>query len=128
MSASDPSSPVSGLNHVVLAGRLSSAPVERALASGSVLWSLEVTTETESGACSVPVVWFDPSSPPLLDAGSEVLVRGTVRRRFFRSGGGTQSRTEVLAEEVVDLADRRRARGFLRRVGADVAARLDTVL
>mgnify|MGYP003704667129 FL=1 len=83
---------------------------------------------TRPGACSVPVVWFDPSSPPLLDAGSEVLVRGTVRRRFFRSGGGTQSRTEVLAEEVVDLADRRRARGFLRRVGADVAARLDTVL
>lgn len=128
MSATDRPSPVSGLNLVVLAGRLSSAPVERSLASGSVLWSLEVTTETDTGTCSVPVVWFDPAAPPAFDVGDAVLVRGTVRRRFFRSAGGTQSRTEVRADEVVGLADRRRARSFLRRAGGEVAEGLESVL
>ena len=117
-----------GVNVVVLAGRLSSAPVERSLVSGSVLWSLEVTTEIDGGSCSVPVVWFDPPAAPVLDAGDVVLVRGTVRRRFFRSAGGTQSRTEVRADEVVAAADRRRARAFLRRAGGDLADRLETVL
>ena len=34
-------------------------------------------------------------------AGAEVVVVGSVRRRFFRAGGATQSRTEVVAEQVV---------------------------
>lgn len=127
MSESSNSAPA-GVNVVVLAGRLSSAPVERSLASGSVLWSLEVSTETDSGTCSVPVVWFDPPSSPSLDAGDTVLVRGTVRRRFFRTAGGTQSRTEVRADEVVAVADRRRAKAFLRRTGGDLAGRLESVL
>lgn len=126
---SEASSPATaGVNVVVLAGRLSSAPVERSLASGSVLWSLEVSTETDSGTCSVPVVWFDPPSAPSFEAGDAVLVRGTVRRRFFRSAGGTQSRTEVRADEVVAIVDRRRAKGFLRRAGVDLAGRLESVL
>lgn len=117
-----------GINVVVLAGRLSSAPVERVLASGSVLWSLEVTTETDDGTCSVPVVWFDPPSPPAFEAGDAVLVQGTVRRRFFRSAGGTQSRTEVRADEVVATADRRRAKAFVKRAGGAVVSRLDVAL
>jgi single-strand DNA-binding protein len=31
----------------------------------------------------------------------EVIVVGTVRRRFFRAGGATQSRTEVVADRIV---------------------------
>jgi single-strand DNA-binding protein len=37
-----------------------------------------------------------PASP-----GSEVVVAGHVRRRFFRAGGVTQSRTEVVATRVI---------------------------
>ena len=52
------------LNAVVLCGRLSSAPLERQLPSGSMLWSLEVSTEVAEGTLSVPVAWFDPPNAP----------------------------------------------------------------
>ena len=74
------------MNVVVLRGTLSSDPIDRTLASGSTIWSLEVTTRTEEGAFSVPVAWADPPHPPRVTAGDEVVVVGQVRRRFFRSG------------------------------------------
>jgi single-strand DNA-binding protein len=43
----------------------------------------------------------------LTNAGDEVVVIGRVRKRFFRVGGATQSRTEVVATRVVPA--RRRA-------------------
>ena len=42
-----------------------------------------------------------PAWASALDAGAEVAVLGRVRRRFFRAGGLTQSRTEVVASRVV---------------------------
>ena len=36
-----------------------------------------------------------------LEPGGELIVTGRVRRRFFRAGGATQSRTEVVATAVV---------------------------
>jgi single-strand DNA-binding protein len=44
-----------------------------------------------------------------------VVVVGSVRRRFFRVGGATQSRTEVVADRVVAA---RRAREVRRMLGA----------
>jgi single-strand DNA-binding protein len=113
------------MNHVLLTGRLSSAPQCRELASGSSLWSLELTTDTPEGAWSVPVAWFDPASPPQFAAGDEVVVVGAVRRRFFRTAGGTQSRTEVVAAEVVAAAATRRARTVLRRAAERLGAMVD---
>ncbi len=103
------------MNHVLLVGRLSSRPQQRSLASGSVLWSLELTTDTPDGAWSVPVACFDPPSELGFDAGDEVVVVGAVRRRFFRSAGGTQSRTEVVATDVVATSARRKVQRLLRR-------------
>ncbi len=103
------------MNHVQLLGRLSSAPQERTLASGSVLWSLELTTDTPDGAWSVPVAWFDPAVPVSFTTGDEVVVVGAVRRRFFRGAGGTQSRTEVVASEVVAASAKRKVQRVLRR-------------
>ena len=89
------------MNVVVLYGTLSSDPVMRSLASGSLLCSLEVTTTVSDGpAASVPVAWFDPPSEVTWSAGDAVVVSGVVRRRFFRSGSVTQSRTEVVADRV----------------------------
>jgi hypothetical protein len=105
------------MNIVVLRGHLSSVPVARVLASGSTLYTLEVTTVTSDGTASVPVAWFDPSTPPEWEAGAEVVVRGMVRRRFFRVAAATQSRTEVVAAEVVAATDRRRVRRLLERLG-----------
>lgn len=111
------------MNRVVLRGRLSSTPQQRVLTSGTVLCSLEVTTDTPDGAWSVPVAWFDPPASATFDTGDEVVVVGAVRRRFFRTGAGTQSRTEVVAEHVVAARSRRKVERLLereaQRLGAD---------
>lgn len=112
------------MNLVVLRGRLSSSPVRRDLASGSVLVSLEVTTDTAEGAVSAPVTWFDPPAAPGWEAGHEVVVVGVVKRRFFRTSAGTQSRTEVVAAEVIDASRRRQAERAVARA-AEKLGRLD---
>jgi len=110
------------MNHVVLVGRLSSDPQQRSLVSGSVLWSLELTTDTPDGAWSVPVAWFDPPIAPVFGVGDELVVLGSVRRRFFRTPAGTQSRTEVVASEVVAATSRRKVTSLLRRASERLGA------
>jgi single-strand DNA-binding protein len=92
------------MNVAILRGALSRPPEVRQLPSGDLLVSYEVTVpgEGERRAESVPVVWpAAPAKAAELDADAEVVVVGRVRRRFFRAGGVTQSRTEVVAERVV---------------------------
>jgi single-strand DNA-binding protein len=90
-------------NVVVVAGRLSRPAEQRVLPSGERLVAVQVTVDrTGDRAETVPVVWFDaPASAATLDIEEEVVVVGRVRRRFFRAGGSTQSRTEVVADAVV---------------------------
>ncbi|HVL28291.1 MAG TPA: single-stranded DNA-binding protein [Acidimicrobiales bacterium] len=99
-------------NVVVLVGRLARPAQLRHLPSGDFLVEYQVTVpRTGQRADSVPVVWERaPASASSLDAGDEVVVVGRVRRRFFRAGGGTASRTEVVAESVVPSRLAKRAR------------------
>ena len=71
----------------------------------------------ESGkAETVPVVWFQPpASAGDYDVDEKVVVVGRVRRRFFRGAGGTQSRTEVVADAVVPARQAKRARAALEK-------------
>jgi len=70
----------------------------------------------------VPVVWHEaPASAAALVAGAEVVVVGHIARRFFRAGGTTQSRTEVVADAVVPAGQRKRARAALERAVAAVS-------
>lgn len=114
-------------NVAVVRGVLSRDPRATALASGSTVWQLDVTVhEDDRPAASVPVAWFDPpASAASLAAGREVVVVGRVVRRFFRAGGGTASRTEVVADRVVPASARVRVRtaiaGAVARLGADAA-------
>jgi hypothetical protein len=66
----------------------------------------------------VPVTWSGPAgTAPGLDAdtGDAVVAVGRVRRRFFRAGGVTQSRTEVVAASVVLPRTAGRARSGVER-------------
>ena len=92
------------MNVVTLRGRLSRPAEERTLPSGDRLVQLELTVARPGDkAESVPVVCFDaPATVAGLDVDEEVVILGRVRRRFFRTGGGTQSRTEVVADQVVN--------------------------
>lgn len=103
------------LNLVFLTGELCRPAQAVELPSGDRLLSLEVTVRPDGGpAEAVPVQWSDPPGWALgLEAGTTVAVLGRVRRRFFRSGGTTQSRTEVVARRVVRASARTRVRALV---------------
>lgn len=112
------------VNVAVISGRLSRPAARRVLPSGSVVVSLEVTVRGgDAPAETVPVAWTGaPAWASTLEVDQEVLVVGRVRRRFFRSAGTNQSRTEVVAEQVLRLPAARRARRALAEVGARLEA------
>jgi single-strand DNA-binding protein len=104
-------------NVAVLIGRLARPAEPRDLPSGDRLVQYEVTVPRQSGrAESVPVVWFDaPATAGDYDVDEKVVVVGRVRRRFFRTPGGTQSRTEVVADAVVPTRQAKRAQAAVDR-------------
>ena len=112
------------MNLVALKGRLTRPAESRELPSGDRLVALDLTVrEPDQPAASVPVVWHDaPASAADLAAEDEVVVVGRVRRRFFRAGGATQSRTEVVAEVVVPARQHKRVASALDRARLRVSA------
>ena len=93
-----------GANVTVLRGRLNRPAEERLLPSGERVAEFEVRIPphlTSARVETVNVVWPDAKTDiASLGVDDEVVVVGRVRRRFFRSGGLTQSRTEVVADTV----------------------------
>lgn len=102
-------------NLVILRGALARPAAQIELPSGTRMATLEVTVRRPEGpAEGVPVSWSDPPAwVTVADTGTEVMVLGRVRRRFFRAGGVTQSRTEVVAARVVRLSNRRQVSALL---------------
>ena len=112
--------PTLSANMVVLAGRLARPAEMRELPSGDHLVAYELTVPREGArAESVPVVWFEaPARAADHDVDEQVVVVGRVRRRFFRAGGSTQSRTEVVADVVVAARQRKRVRAAVEKAQA----------
>ncbi len=117
-------------NLAVVRGTLTNDPHVRELPTGGVVLQFDVSTTVSTmidradrtAKVSVPVAWSDPSPAQrrMLASGVEVVVLGTIRRRFFRVAGATQSRTEVVADTVVPNRRRTQVAAALR----DVADRL----
>lgn len=103
-------------NLVVLRGTVSSEPRLIELPSGSVVTQLQITTRRDEVAETVPVAVFDRAVD--VTTGDELVLAGHVRRRFFRVGGSTQSRTEVVA---TDIASATRSRSVARLLRHAVA-------
>jgi single-strand DNA-binding protein len=109
---------------------LSRDPEHRQLPSGDRLAALEVTVRPDAAegaarpkAESVPVAWFDPPrAVARLAAGDDVVVVGRVRRRFYRAGGATVSRTEVVADRVVPARSAAKVATALARLGPPLGA------
>ncbi len=102
-------------NVAVLRGVVRGDPTIRELPSGGTVAQFDVATTIGSGHATervvVPVAWSEPATSSrawLVDA-TDLVVVGTVRRRFFRVGGATQSRTEVVADRVVPARRRTQA-------------------
>ena len=92
-------------NLVLLRGTITNEPVERTLASGDTVTHVELSTEVDGRSVTVPVAV--PDRAVTVGAGDTVVAVGHVRRRFFRAGGVTQSRTEVVAAELIKASRRR---------------------
>ena len=114
------------INLAVLVGALTKTPEPRLLADGSTVWELDLTIRREGRpAATVPVSWAGPPQgvePASWSSGDELFVVGAVRRRFYRAGGATVSRTDVLADAVVPTRQRKRVAALL----ADAIAPLTT--
>lgn len=89
------------MNSVILAGTVTTTPRRVELPGGTVYWTFDMTTPHNDESLGVPVRFEGEAEPAWLVEGAEVSLVGTVRRRFFRAGGITQSRTEVVADVVV---------------------------
>ena len=102
-------------NIAVIRGTVQREPSLRTLPTGTVVAQFDLAAEFDAGdrvaTVAVPVAWHDPTTAQLdlLTAASDVVVVGTVRRRFFRAGGATQSRTEVVADVVIPVRRRKQA-------------------
>lgn len=96
------------VNVVVLAGTIAAEPVERQLPSGDEVTEIRLSVP-EAGKRLLPLpvtVWHTAVGKRALKdlaKGDEVLVHGTLARRFYRSGAGARSLTEVIASGIKKL-------------------------
>lgn len=113
-------------NVVALVGRLARPPEFKELPSGDRLVTYEVTVARDGErAEGVPVVWFGaPLSAVDHDVDDAVVIVGRVRRRFYRAGGATQSRTEVVADTVVAARQAKRAAAALESARARLTTQM----
>lgn len=107
-------------NVAVIRGAVHGEPHVRDLPGGGLVAQFDMTTrircDGRDSSISVPIAWNDPTAAQLgvLVPGAEMVVIGTVRRRFFRVGGATQSRTEVVADAVIPARRHKRVSTALR--------------
>ena len=111
------------INLAVISGVMTNEPVCRELPDGATVAQFDVSTTVDRDGrpanVSVPVSWRNPTDAALsaLVPGDDVVVVGRVERRFFRTGGSTQSRTELVADRCLP-ARRRKSVGSLLAAAA----------
>jgi single-strand DNA-binding protein len=91
------------MNIAVVRGVVLRDPTERTLATGQKAVSLDVSVSYEDRPNeNLEVVWLDPPRNLVVPRqGNEVVAIGRVRRRFYKTGAGVVSRTEVVADTVL---------------------------
>jgi single-strand DNA-binding protein len=96
------------VNVVVLAGTVSADPVERTMPSGDQVTELKVSVpEAGKRLLPIPVAAWHGSvgkrTVKTIKKGDVVLIHGQLVRRFYRSGAGARSLTEVVASGLKKL-------------------------
>lgn len=98
-----PALPLLPNNLAVLRGFIAKPPIARQLPAGGTVLQFDVVIEGTRSLAS-PVALHDATAS--LAEGDHVIVVGQVIRRFFRTGGITASRTEVVATSVIKATKR----------------------
>lgn len=114
-------------NVTILVGRLIRPPERRTLPSGETVVGLEVAVHPDDGPSdSVNVAWYGaPAAAERWLDGEQILVTGRTRRRFFRVGGATQSRTEVVATLAVPTRRSAAVRSALEAAAGELLGVID---
>ncbi|MGZ4776857.1 MAG: single-stranded DNA-binding protein [Oryzihumus sp.] len=102
--------PVTGVNEVILLGRLTAAPQERELPSGDVICTFRLSVPRAgrtpmTSRSQQTTDWVDCVSAAARvrrtalgwQVGDQVEVAGALRRRFYRAAGQASTRLEVEA-------------------------------
>jgi hypothetical protein len=105
-------------NVVVLIGEVVTDPVDSELPDGVVVTNCDVATYTDLGRMIVPIVLSEVSTPVRL--GDEICAVGFVRKRFYRTGGAVQSRTEVVVKRNVRVRQKAQMQRLLEHVADDL--------
>jgi hypothetical protein len=109
------------LSVAIIYGIVVSQPVFREV-GGVSSFEIDVRSQSVAGA-TVSVSVVKTGDLPVVLPDDVVLVIGTARRRFFRAGGVTVSRTEIDATEIIVNPDvRRRKRAYASVAGTLSAA------
>jgi hypothetical protein len=108
---------------VILIGEVTSPPVQRTLQTGEIVSSFDLATHVAEGRISVPIACAGESDTT--HVGDNVCVVGIVRRRFFRSGAGVTSRTEVLADQVISMRRKANVRKAVSRLLENLSTDLE---
>jgi single-strand DNA-binding protein len=96
------------VNVVVLAGTVAADPVARRMPSGDEVTELRLSVP-EAGKRLLPLpvaAWHKTVGERVvreIGKGDDVLVYGQLARRFYRSGAGARSLTEVVATGIKKL-------------------------
>src|SRR3954465_1891785 len=97
------------VNVVVLAGTVAADPTEKELPSGDKVTEIKLSVP-ETGKRSLPLPVSAWHGKPItkrslggIGKGDEVLVRGTLFRRFYRNGPGARTVMEVVATGIKKL-------------------------
>jgi hypothetical protein len=116
-----------GVNLALLVGQIVAEPESRTLPSGSCAVSFSLTVRTPGAkTTSVPAVWYDPPKRVLRWAsGSMVIAQGSVVRRFFQTGAGLGSATEVVVERAELIRHHGKTAALIQRT-EDLVAQLHT--
>lgn len=113
-------------NVVILHGTITNEPTPRRLPSGDTVVQFDLRTivggTDQPSNVTVPLSWTEPpaSGVGVAIEGADVVVVGTVRRRFFRAGGQTQSRTEVVVGRLVPAKRKKSVRSLMAAIAADL--------
>jgi hypothetical protein len=112
------------MNIAVVRGVVLRDPAERTLANGQKVVSLDVNVSYEDRPNEkLEVVWVAPPRNLVVPRqGNEIFAMGRVRRRFFKSGAGVVSRTEVVADTVLTSKQKSRITRALQEAAAALAA------
>jgi hypothetical protein len=93
------------MNIAVVIGSIRGSIHEQVRDDGVLVVSFDVapaTVDDGPDTSAIPCTWFGPPRrKPALEPGRSVTVIGSLRRRFYRRGGATTSRTDLLAERVI---------------------------